>query len=480
MVSFIIPVYKPDYDILKKCLKSLKTQSYKDWEGIVVIDGPDADAEAFIHSFSDTRLKVVVKPHGGAPAARNEGFKHVKGDIVCFWDCDCVIEPDTCKTWVDTFTTHPDIDFVYSGYKFMGENGGIVSEPFDPWLLKCANFISTCFPMRKKVFPGWDESLKSLQDWDMWLSVVECGGKGLFLPGFAFSTAMPDVNSISGRNCGSDVWLDRVKAVKDKHNIPIRKVCVASLEYKQEGVRLAKLIDADYSDMPGFKVNNYEIIIQVGFDLDPRKIMAHTKIFNQALKKKIIFWTLENIAVINNIISHRALREYSRVLNTQAIQFVEDMAAKKTMESAGFNVSVLPVPMVNTDAIDALPETKRILVDVSQGYRQLAVCLQHSLPDIPFDYIDADKPIKDYSAILSINSESSMSFPVKRMLLTGRHVISNIQNPFCGYVNESQDIGGYMSEMVDVIRKRIKRSPLPAIDFWSRQLSADKLMEVLK
>ena len=478
-VSFIIPVFRPDTKIFKKCLESLKEQSFKDLEAMIVLDGPDLGAEAVLSANTDKRFKVVKNTHGGACRARNEGFKHSTGELIWFWDCDCVIEPDTCKAFVEELDKNKDVDFVYSGYKFLNEQGGIPSEPFDPWLLRCGNYISTCFPMRRSIFPGWDETVKSLQDWDLWLTVTEKGSKGAFYPGYAFSTAFPTEHSISAQGCTNEVWLDRVKAIQVKHNIQPRRVCVSSMEAKAEGIRLAKLIDADYKDVPNYKPNNYDTIIQVGFSLNPGRVKHHSGIFRQPLRKKIIFWTADNIAEINNAISHRALLEYTKALNCQTMQFVEDLYAKRIMESIGFNVSVLPLPMVNTDNIEALPEKATVLVDFSNEYRQLVSCLQHSLPDISFDFVNAAKPIKDYTAILSLNTEKTMSFNIKRMLLAGRNVISNIQSPFCGYVEDTGEIGKYVSNLVDTIRKRIKRPTNVAVDFWKKELSEKRLTEVL-
>ena len=333
--------------------------------------------------------------------------------------------------------------------------------------------------MRRSIFPGWDETVKSLQDWDLWLTVTEKGSKGSFFPGYAFSTTLPTKHSISGQGCTNEAWLDRVKAVQVKHNIQPRKVCVSSLENKAEGIRLAKLIDADYKDVPNYKPNNYDTIIQVGFSLNPGRVKHHSGIFRQPLRKKIIFWTADNIAEINNAISHRALTEYTKALNCQTMQFVEDLYAKRLMESIGFNVSILPLPMVNMDSIEALPEKATVLVDFSNEYRQLVSCLQHSLPDISFDFVNAAKPIKDYAAILSLNTEKTMSFNIKRMLLAGRNVISNIQSPFCGYVDDTGEIGKYVSNLVDTIRKRVKRPTNAAVDFWKKELSEKRLTEVL-
>lgn len=479
LVSYIIPVYEPDMDLFRKCITAFKKQSYKNFEAIVVLDGPCEAAREVVTELGDKRISVVGIAHSGVQKARNHGATLAKGDILSFWDGDSVTEPDTCKTWIDTFKANPDIAFVYSGYKFVDERGGITSEPFDPWTLKCGNYISTMFPMRRDFFPGFDETLKSLQDWDMWLTIVENGGKGLFIPGYAFSTAFPTAKSISGQGC-TDQWLERVRAIKVKHNLPDRKVCVASVGHKEEGIRLAKLIDADYKDVPNNNPNKYESIIQVGFSLHPVKAKQHSAIFNQKLKKKIIFWTFEDITEIQNAISLKALTTYAAYLNPHVIQYVEDMEALKIMQRAGFNVSIMPMPMVNTDAIEAMPTEPRILVDTTEDYRQIFQCLEYSLPDIKFDVLDKAKPINQYNAILTLNTERTIPFTVKRMLLAGRNVIGNIQNPFCGYVDDNQEPGKYIPAMVEHIRARINKPAGPATRYWAEQMAPTKLMEVLK
>jgi len=480
MLSFVIPVFRPNIDLLKKNIKALMSQSLKDWEAVVILDGEDKAARTAIDSLGCKKVTIHTMEHGGVQKARNYGFTKSKGEYVCFWDCDCIIEPDTAKTWVDTFTSEPDKAFVYSGYKFLDEKGGIPSEPFDPWMLRIGNYISTCFPMRREVFPGFDETLHSLQDWDMWLTIVERGGKGRYIPGYAFSTAYPTEDSISGKNCTNEVWKDRVRAIQVKHDLPIRKVCVSSLSYKDEGIRLAKLIDADYKDVPNFKPNDYETIIQVGFSLHPGRVSAHSSIFNQPLKKKIIFFTMADVTEINNFISLKAIRLYAERLNPHCMMFVEDMAAKRIMENAGFNVRVLPLPLVNTDAIEALPVAPRVLVDITPEYRAIMVNLEHSLPDIAFDFLTHSKTIKDYSAILSLNPERTMSYEIKRMLVAGRNVISNVECPFCGYVNEDKTADQFISGLVDTIRKRVNRATGPSVDYWKNALAPNELLEVLK
>jgi glycosyltransferase involved in cell wall biosynthesis len=178
LLSFVIPVYRKPPDVFENCLKSLFDMSYRRIEVICVFDGPDPELQKVASKFKTTEMVI---PHGGAPKARNSGFAASRGEYVSFWDADCYAKPDMARMWIETFREHPDADFVYSGYEFVNNAAPpFPGEPFDPYLLKCGNYIATMFPMKRSVFPGFDESLKAGQDWDMWLTIVEKGGKGRF------------------------------------------------------------------------------------------------------------------------------------------------------------------------------------------------------------------------------------------------------------------------------------------------------------
>ena len=177
-LSFIMPVHVPDPVLFEKVLKSLTTQSLKEWELIAVIDGDFPEAVKAIDRAMKkvpNHYKIVELDHGGVQKARNEGFRHSTGEYVVFWDSDCVIEVHAAQAWVDILDQNSEYGFVYSGYKFLDEKGALNSEPFDPFLLRVRNYISTCFPLRRELVPEWDESLESLQDLSFLLSVVYKG-----------------------------------------------------------------------------------------------------------------------------------------------------------------------------------------------------------------------------------------------------------------------------------------------------------------
>lgn len=483
-LSFIMPVYKPK--VLAKCLKSLGEQSLKEFEVIMVLDGPDKAAESLARdSFAKYRIPytIVEQENKGANAARNRGAKEAKGDYWVFWDCDCVIEPHAAKAWVDLFDSRPEVGFIYSGYKFSDEKGAINSQPFDPYTLRVRNYITTMSPLRASLFPkdGWGEELKSLQDWDFWLSVVEGGGKGLFMQGYSFSTEYPDPESISGKGCTPEVWLERVDAVKKRHGIPDRKVCVTSLSHGLDALALAKMIDADFQAIPNDKPNRYETYVQVGFDLSGRNTELIARILGDSqVKRKVLFWTAEDIVTLYNGVSFAAIKEYRARINAVCHkQFVEDKRAEELMKDAGFNVEVMPLPLSHAGEPKPLPAKPRWLVDCSQDYGQIMAAVEMALPDMDLEIGDA-VAAEDITGVLHFHPDRTVTAAMKRAVLTGRHVVSNVESPYMGYVEDTKSPDTLIPAIVNKVRNVVRRGvPEDARRHWSEKLGAKALLEVI-
>lgn len=458
-LSFIVPVYKPNLDIFCKCVKSLCDQSLKEWDAVFVLDGPCDEAEKIIKAEMKKKkhntYKIVVQDHAGAQRARNYGQEFATGDFVVHFDADCIIEPDTAKTWVEQFDKHSDVDFIYSGYKFLDEKGAIDSEHFDPYLLRVRNYISSCFPIRRSKMPKWNESLKSLQDWDFWLSAVENGAKGKYLKGYAFSTAYPDAGSISGQGCTNANWLERIDAVKKDHNLPERDICVSSLTNKIEGIALAKTLGADYQDYPNWKPHRYKTIIQLGFSFLPNRIADHISIFSDNEVAKVIFWTCDDITEIVSRLNYMAIKKYTILLNgmVNLVQCVEDKAAYDIMQAVGFNVVIRPLPMPEQPLVP-LPEKPRFAVDIDSTYSAMFNTISQSLPDVELVPLTGALSLADFSGICHFHPDRTTSSNMKRALMMGRHVVSNVQAPFAGYVDDGKDFSELIPSIVEKIREQ--------------------------
>lgn len=92
--SVIIPVFnRPDE--VKELLESLKTQSNKNFELIVVEDGSEIKCDKIINdSKADFETNYYFKENGGPASARNFGMAKAKHDYFVFFDSDCIIPPD--------------------------------------------------------------------------------------------------------------------------------------------------------------------------------------------------------------------------------------------------------------------------------------------------------------------------------------------------------------------------------------------------
>ena len=95
MISVIMPVYNVRR-YLGYCIRSIKTQSFRDWECICVDDGStDGCAEILDETAGrDERFTVVHQENRGLPAARNAGIARAQGDALFFVDSDDWLERD--------------------------------------------------------------------------------------------------------------------------------------------------------------------------------------------------------------------------------------------------------------------------------------------------------------------------------------------------------------------------------------------------
>lgn len=91
MISIIIPVFNTSWELLNRCLLSIKNQSFQDYEIIIVNDGSTIQYD--FSSFSDDNFIVISSNHVGVSAARNKGIAVANGEYLAFVDSDDEITP---------------------------------------------------------------------------------------------------------------------------------------------------------------------------------------------------------------------------------------------------------------------------------------------------------------------------------------------------------------------------------------------------
>lgn len=110
LISVIVPVYNSE-KYLKNCIDSVFSQTYQNWELVLVDDG-SSDASGEIcdyYSRSDKRVKVIHQNNAGVSAARNTGIETACGQYIMFIDSDDSITED-CIEILYTYLTNNQAD----------------------------------------------------------------------------------------------------------------------------------------------------------------------------------------------------------------------------------------------------------------------------------------------------------------------------------------------------------------------------------
>ena len=187
-VSVIVTTYKREPKMVKRAVDSILNQSYKELEVIVVDDSPPDycmrdEVRNTIESMGDRVRYISHKKNLGACAARNTGIENAHGEFVAFLDDDDEWLPTKLEKQMLKFD-YPKVGLVYCA-SFKCYDNGVRETKKLVWhadsifieLLR-ENFIgSTSFVVVRKdivIEAGmFDENMKSAQDYDMWVRVVQ-------------------------------------------------------------------------------------------------------------------------------------------------------------------------------------------------------------------------------------------------------------------------------------------------------------------
>jgi len=182
VISIIIPVYN-QADKLRQCLDSICAQKVprKNYEVIIVNDGSSDELSISDYKSEIKNLKIINQENKGSNAARNRGFQEARGEYLLFCDADIIMEPNMFDDMTNALENNPKASYAYPSFYWGAKLFKLW--PFDAEKLKKMPYIHTTSLIRREHFPqsGWDENIKRLQDWDLWLTMLEKGKIGIWI-----------------------------------------------------------------------------------------------------------------------------------------------------------------------------------------------------------------------------------------------------------------------------------------------------------
>lgn len=129
LISIIIPVYNVE-KYINECLDSILSQSYGNYEVILVDDGSSDSSPDICRQYcdKDRRFIYLRKENGGASSARNYGLRIAKGEYIYFVDSDDRLCDDCLKKLTDNIGEN---DFIYfGGYTVDEDTGNIANKNY--------------------------------------------------------------------------------------------------------------------------------------------------------------------------------------------------------------------------------------------------------------------------------------------------------------------------------------------------------------
>lgn len=185
MISVIIPAYNAS-EFIEETIDSVISQSFKDWELIIVNDGSkDNSVEVIKNKIRDHQnMSLINKKNGGVSSARNLGFEHARGEFLAFLDADDIWSEDFLQCGIDSLSKNSDAGLVYTDLIIIDEKNissnqvkkGKSGEILDDLLLWEDHVISPPSGMivRRSVINRvgqFDEQLSNNADQDFYMRV---------------------------------------------------------------------------------------------------------------------------------------------------------------------------------------------------------------------------------------------------------------------------------------------------------------------
>ena len=180
----------------------------------MIEDTSITDASLKKQTFQDLAVIRVPDQGNGANWARNEGYKQVTTEFVIFSDNDITWMPNAFEKMLSTLRA-TSASFCWGRYK-IGDSVWC-DQHWNPQELKRHNYISTMALCRTADLPNppFDEAIKRFQDWDLWLTMLKNGKRGVYCNDLTFTTEVrPGITH--GGELAAEQWYN---IVKKKHGI---------------------------------------------------------------------------------------------------------------------------------------------------------------------------------------------------------------------------------------------------------------------
>lgn len=187
-ISVIMSVFNTPEEYLKKSIESILTQTYKNFEFLIINDGSKDYINKILKNYNDDRIKIIYnKTNIGLTKSLNIGLKAAKGCYIARMDADDISMRDRLEKQYDYMENNHEIDILGTHAYILGTKKIIMRRVFHPnqeitrirMLFYDAGFVHPSVFIRKKFLDNnellYNEKIKKAQDYDLWVRSLQYG-----------------------------------------------------------------------------------------------------------------------------------------------------------------------------------------------------------------------------------------------------------------------------------------------------------------
>lgn len=185
--SIIIPLYNKENHI-KATIESVLSQTFQDFEIIVINDGSTDGSETVVHSISDPRINYFKQENKGASTARNAAISKASGSYIALLDADDLWHDNYLETIYELIQSYPDQNVFATAVNIETSKGTVRSvysikdiKDGETYIVDYfeSSYINTVLTssstvVHHSVFDKigiYDPAIKSGQDTDLWIRI---------------------------------------------------------------------------------------------------------------------------------------------------------------------------------------------------------------------------------------------------------------------------------------------------------------------
>lgn len=216
LVSVIVPVYNRA-KLIVDTLNSVKAQTYRPLELIIVDNGSRDESRALCRDFSlrenapDFDISIAVETRKGASAARNAGMRLAHGKWIAFFDSDDIMSSSFIETMLAAASMNTSVVIaptaIWYGEKDCVAKSRIFLADADPASQIMTSEISTQSFVARRDFivsiGGWNEKLPRWNDWELGVRMLLARPQIRWIRDRAFHKIRAHADSITGTNFSS-------------------------------------------------------------------------------------------------------------------------------------------------------------------------------------------------------------------------------------------------------------------------------------